>query len=367
MRRLSLLIVALVVVIAAVVVVAILVWPSSTDDPIDDALAVMPADTTTMTFTDAAATRERLGYGNLNSESPADEVEPFVSDAIDVPWSTSSLGAYYVQMDDWSWNFLDVEWEAADVSEDVSATAFKLRDDIDMDAVQAEFADRGYEESDVDGYPAYSLDISDLSVDEYPIPSLLNVIVIPDEQLLLTGPHAEVLIGPATDDADSLADSDLADDLVGEVENPEYLQLSLGDSSCVDAMEALVPDSTPESTEELAGALAETPGYEDLQPITGHVAGIAVPDGEPVAQAAAAAYDDDDSAAADVDPRAEFVAEGTSVVTGQPYSELVSAEVESDGSMVTYDLGGGDTTLQLPRMFQSRDLPWAVCPPDSDG
>jgi len=60
-RRLSLLIVALVVVIAAVVVVAILVWPSSTDDPIDDALAVMPADTTTMTFTDAAATRERLG------------------------------------------------------------------------------------------------------------------------------------------------------------------------------------------------------------------------------------------------------------------------------------------------------------------
>jgi len=99
-RRLSLLIVALVVVIAAVVVVAILVWPSSTDDPIDDALAVMPADTTTMTFTDAAATRERLGYGNLNSESPADEVEPFVSDAIDVPWSTSSLGAYYVQMDD---------------------------------------------------------------------------------------------------------------------------------------------------------------------------------------------------------------------------------------------------------------------------
>ena len=131
------------------------------------------------------------------------------------------------------------------MSEDVSATAFKLRDDIDMDAVQAEFADGGYEESDVDGYPAYSLDISDLSVDEYPIPSLLNVIVIPDEQLLLTGPHAEVLIGPATDDADSLADSDLADDLVGEVENPEYLQLSLGDSSCVDAMEALVRTARP--------------------------------------------------------------------------------------------------------------------------
>lgn len=366
MRRLSLLVVASVVVVAAVVVIAILVWPSSSDDPVDHALAVMPADATTMTFTDAAATRQRLGHDDLTSESSSDEIEIFLSDSIDVPWGTSSLGAYYVQMDGWSWNFLDVEWEAAHVSEDVSATAFKLRDDIDMDAVQAEFADRGYEESDVDGYPAYSLDLSDLSADEAPIVSLLNVIVIPDEQLLLTGPDAEALIDPATGETDSLVDSELAGDLVGEVESPEYLQLSLGASSCVEALAALGTGSTPESMEELAGALAETPGYGDLQPIAGHVAGIAVPDGEPVAQAAAA-YADDDSAAADVGPREEFVADGMSVVTGQPYSELVSAEVESDGSMVTYDLGGGDTTLQLPRMLQSRDLPWAVCPPESDG
>jgi hypothetical protein len=369
-RRLSLLIVAMVVAVVvavvAAVVVAVLVWPSSSDDPVDDALAVMPADATTITFTDAAAARERLCYGDLTSESPEDEVDALVADSAEVPWSTSSLGTYYVAMEGWSWNFLDVEWEAANVSEDVSATAYKLRDDIDMDAVQAEFADRGYEESDVDGYPAYSLDVSDVSADEAAIVTLLNVIVIPDEQLLLTGPDAEALIDPATGEADSLADSELADDLVGEVENPEYVQLSLGDSSCVDTMAALGEGSTPESMEELAGALAETPGYKDLKPITGHVAGVAVPDGEPVARAAAA-YPDDDSAAADVDPREAIMAEGSSVVSGQPYSEVVSADVESDGSIVTYDLGGGDTVLRLPQMVQTNDLPWAVCPPDSDG
>jgi hypothetical protein len=346
-RRLGMLIVAVVVVIAAVVaavvVVTLFVWPSSSDDSVDDALAVMPADATTITFTDAAAGRERLGYGDLTSESPADEIEEFVSDSIDVPWSTSSLGANYVKMEGWSWNFLDVEWEVTNRSDEVFASAYKLRDDLDMDAVLEEFADLGYEESDVDGYPA-----------------------IPDEHLLLAGPDAEALIDPATGESDSLADSDLAGDLVGEVEHPEYLQVSVGESSCVDAMAALGAGSTPESMEELAVTLAETPGYEDLQPITGHVAGIAAPDGEPVARAAVA-YTDDDSAAADVDLRGEFVAEGSSVVTGQPYSELVSADVESDGPMVTYDLGGGDTTLRLPQMLQTNDLPWAVCPPESDG
>jgi hypothetical protein len=165
------------------------------------------------------------------------------------------LGGSFALMEDWGWNWADVEWEAEYHGDDAYATAYKLRDDIDMDTVRNGFAEQGYEDSEVDGYPSYSLDLQTVSGDGPVVPGLLEVVVMPDDHLLLAGPDAEALLAAATGEAD---------------------------------------------------ALTET--------------------------------------------------------TSRPYSELFSADVESDGAMVHYDLGGTETAAMLPNVVQSFDAPWAYCP-----
>lgn len=365
MPRLILLIGALVLVVVGAVVAAV-VWSGSDSDAsggrLGDALAVLPADAASVTFTDAAASRERVGFGDLTSDSPESEIDHFVAESTDAPWAATSLGSYYLPMDEWGWTFLDVEWEATYQTEEAYASAFKLRDDIDMDAVLDSFTERGYEESEVDGYPAYSVDIADLPDGENAVPALLNVVAVPDDRLLLAGPDAAELVDAATGDGETLADSEVAGDLASAMGETEYLYLSLDEPACLDPIRMLGETATPEALEAYEASLDEAPGYSDLQEITGHAAGVATADGDVVARAVAG-YADDDTAAADVEPRSEFVDGATSPISGQPYSEIVSLDASSDGSVVTYDLGGDDVALRIPQMIQSLDLPWASCPP----
>jgi hypothetical protein len=347
-RRLILPVVAAFAVIAGVLVVAVM-WPESDSDPIDDALAVMPADAEIVTFTDTAAAHERLGHGDLTSESSEHDVDEFINASLETaPWGASSLGASFALMEGWGWNWADVVWEAEYHSEDSYATAYKLRDDLDMETVRESFAENGYEGSDVDGYPAYSLDVQTVSGDQVVV-ELLNIVLMPDDHLLLAGPDAESLLAAATDDADSLADTDPAAELVDAVDAPEYLMLVVGESSCVDTRR---PGGVDPSA------------LEDLQPITGYVAAATASDGDLAAQVVST-YAGEDAAAADVGPRTELLENGTSLLTNQPYSELYSAEVEGDGSTVRYDLGGPDVARSLPQFVQASDVPWAYCPRES--
>lgn len=345
MRRLILPVVAACAVVAGVLVAAV-VWPES-DSGVDDALAVMPADAEIVTFTNTAAAHERLGYGDLTSESSDSDVDDFINASLKTaPWGASSLGASFALMEGWEWNWADVEWEAEYHSGDAYATAYKLRDDLDMNTVRSSFAENGYEDSEVDGQPAYSLDVQTVSGDQV-VPELLNVVLMPDDHLLLAGPDAESLLAVATGDADALSGSDVAADLVDAVDDPEFLVLVAGESSCVRTqgpvgMDRAIPD--------------------DLQAITGYVAAATQSDGDLTAQVVSS-YADEDAAAADVGPRTELLESGKSFVTNQPYSELFSGDVEGDGATVRYDFAGSDTATRLPQVVQSSDVPWAFCPP----
>jgi hypothetical protein len=351
-RRLVLPLVAGCVIVVAAVVVAVVVWPDAESESVDDALAVLPADAEVVTFVDAAAARERLGHGDLTSESSEGEVEAFFRESMeDAPWGGSSLSTYFASMEDWGWSWADVEWEAEYVGADAYATAFKLRDDLDMDAVLDSFADQGYESSDVDGYPAYSLDVQDASGDAAPVVPLLEVVAMPDEHLLLTGPDAEALLAAATDDADTLAETDVAPELVDAIDDPEYFVLAVGESSCVPGGSGSAGQTPSE----------QVPGADDLNAITGYVAAATAGDGELAAQAVSA-YADEAAAAEDVGPRTALLEEGTSPISDQPYSELFDADVESAGGTLRYDLGGDETARRLPQLTQSFVAPWAFCP-----
>jgi hypothetical protein len=350
-RRSTVLVIAAVLgVVAAVAVVALVVWPSSSGS-VDDALDVVPADADLVTFTDVAAARDRLGYGDLTSESSESEQEDYISEAIDgAPWAYTSLDSSWWQMEDWDWGHTDIEWEIAYQNDDANASAFKLRDDLDMDLVTGTFGELGYESSEIGGNPAYSLDVEDVPSDEEPVVPLLNVVVLPEDHLLLTGPDAESLLDPATGDAESLADAEPVADVTDALGDPEFAHLAMGETSCIDALD---------------GAEEEPPGYSDFHEITAHGTAVTVVDDQPVGRAAAG-YADAEAATADVDPRAAFIEDGTAPTTDEPYSELFTAGVESDGSVVRYELDGDDVAQIVLPMVQRQELPWAYCAPDQE-
>ena len=103
------------------------------------ALAVIPAGTTQVTFTDQAAAKARWGSQGVNSTTDRDSAEfaAYLKKAMRSP-VIGKLGPYLRTMTDWGWNGLDVDWEVTVPSPTgAPVTVFKLRDDLDMAAVTA--------------------------------------------------------------------------------------------------------------------------------------------------------------------------------------------------------------------------------------
>ncbi len=68
-------------------------------------------------------------------------------------------------------------------------------------------------------------------------------------------------------------------------------------------------------------------------------------DGDDVTTSGRLVFGDDDAAESDLDARETFLADGRSLRTAQPISDLGSAELEQDGSVVTMEID-----LESPRV-----------------
>src|SRR5690606_9300523 len=131
--------------------------------------------------------------------------------------------------------------------------------------------EQGYERSEVDGYPAFDVRPDDAPEGEGSIPVLHNIVVMPEEHLVLAGPNAQVLLATAIGDAESMADSDRAAGLAASVEEPEFLALG---TRCIDPRDMLGKEPPPEALERFESTLRDIPGYTDLQPSVAHVGAI---------------------------------------------------------------------------------------------
>lgn len=346
-----------------VVVLAIgagLLWPTGPSGRVAEAMRYLPADASSVAFYDAAPSRERLGFTDLSSDSSDEDIAEYLGRSGEKRWATSSIAQSYTSMYEWSWNFADVEWEANYYADDASATVLKFRDDLDMATVVDSFAKREYERSKAGEYPEFNADISALGDEAVSV--LLHVIIVPDEQLVLAGPEPEALLDTVRGDADSLADSDVATELLGPLQTPEFVTLAVGESSCADPAELMGDRASPEQQRALEEMLKKTAGYADLHPISGHAAAITTMDDEPTAQAFVA-YEDGDAAQADAGPRGEYVENAASPVNAEPYADALEPEVTADGSLLTFTFNGDEAVARLPSMVRAQDQPWAICAP----
>lgn len=285
--------------------------------PVDEALEYLPANATTVLFTDRAAMDERLGLDDLATGASEDELADWVEAQQDEGYGTE-LSPWLRPMQEAAFSDLDVEWEASGTSvDDGRVTVWKLDDDVDFDALADDLVDAGYERGtsgDIETFEA-SLEDADengLYDGRYPA-TLSSLALVPDEHLVLSG-AIELAVDVADDDEDSLSDEGSFADLLDRAPDAGDLE------------------HAGLTTEPLCGAGARiTPEqaadvYEGLGHPDGGIAVFADPD----AVTAVRLFGEGDDAEADAEGLRGYLGDRASA-TGFD----VELDVEADGDAVT--------------------------------
>jgi hypothetical protein len=313
---------------------------------LDDALEVVPGDATSVTFVARAANAERLGIEDA-------DVDEYLEKLRDDPFGGTPLSRYLEPMKDAAFNELDVQWWVNATTEDGPHVNVYKVEDVDLDEVVGDLEDAGFESEEKDGRtmltagsPTELTDpVTGLIDGQYPPEFGFGVLVDPDEDLVATGAGLDRVVDVLDDDEDSLTDAGTFDDLAEGVDDIEFAYLA-EDPPCGGRR------STPEQIEQAGVGELGTPTALGF-----FVRG----DGEDAASSGRLLFDDDDAAESDLDARKGYVEDGRSVISADPVSDLGSAELEQDGSLVTMELD-----LENPKdgfvMAQQADAYFACAP-----
>ncbi len=175
---------------------------------IEEALAFVPADAAFVVFTDQSAAEERLGFADLTSESDQADIDAYNEEFIEAaPWSANRLQQQFMVTDEWGWNALDVEW-SVDTGQ---VQVYRMRDDLDMEVVADSFRERGYEESEEDGRLRFTREAGS---DVAEVPIFADVVLVPDDHLLVSGGEVDAITDLLSGDAQSLAEVESVGELL---------------------------------------------------------------------------------------------------------------------------------------------------------
>ncbi len=284
-----------------------------------DALEVMPGSMDRVVFFDRAAAVERLDLDDINAESSEEEVDAYLEEARHLPWRTE-LDLYLPQMlEDAPFSALDVEWEIVGYAGNTGAfgRVWKMSEDVDLEKVDTELTPY--------------------------LPASLTLTVVPDEQLIVSGPLSDDVLDTIADDSDSLVDIGSFEELLESTDDVEVADLAGGDQVCI---------------------RGSRPVDEEL--------GVAADLGAPESRAFLVHGDDGETrsvlqfgtggeAAADADARETFLAESTSPISGVPYSEFGDWDIETDHSQVRIDIDYDDPMSVSAAISRGDYL--SFCPP----
>lgn len=261
-------------VLGLVVVVAggLVAWRALAGTPYQQALSTMPASTLRATFTDWADVRAEVGRA---PEPDADDrsVEDFLDRAYDADLvSTSAIyAATAVMADRYDFSPLDATWEMFGQSREGAVVALKLPPATDFAGIEDNLRSLGYDVpadgAGSGGVWAGSVDLV-AQIDPSLTPVMQNVVVLPDEQLVLlsdSDAYASATAEVVTGAADSLADTDGVGDLGEAAGEPVAATMWASDFACEDLSMA---DADAED-QARADQLVEAAG--EISPLSGLV------------------------------------------------------------------------------------------------
>jgi hypothetical protein len=321
--------------------------------PLFAALAVVPENADEVSFTDVAAVKERLGFGDLTSESTtADRFAFWERARADGAMFTGTRldDASSLMSLDYGWTGEDVDWEIDFAATETGclrsmicttshAYALGLRRDLDWSIVTKSLASNGFQPS--------STDPRTLRTDDSGAPFQL-VRLIPELHVVAVGNEIGLLrIGNVVDGAPSFGQR--VGSFYDRLDAVESMHVTTG---CVEIPDALGPEST---TDDVTALLRQSP-----------IAGL-VP-----ARLSAVVTADRGTAHVEVDAgggatehdlqtRLAIARSWPGLQTGVPFADVASMRGSVDSPYESF-------TLQVSRMRELRamtltgDAPWALCP-----
>lgn len=312
---------------------------------LEKALDSLPGDTTSLQYVDLAKVREAAGAeAPETGEATDDEVGDYATALIDRP--TSTLTTYLVQMQDAAFSDFDVEWEAT-VSDGPILTVWQLRDSVDLEDVADDMESAGYtRDDDGDGIRLTAPSLDEAAESAYPVPLLNLVTLLPDDHLVVSTGDEDALddaVATIGGDDDSLADADTFDvliDAAGGADTVAFALMGAGDEACAPSARPTspAPDQGTDAlgTPETKGTFLVGDDADDPQVVLG--------------------FDDDSAAEDDADARKDFLEDAVSVATGQPYSDLATWEITTDGSAEIIDADYDLPSQAITAASQGDDL-----------
>ncbi|MCD4525582.1 hypothetical protein [Nocardioides sp. cx-173] len=302
---------------------------------LDEALEVIPADATTVTYVGRAAFAEREGVDDVETGADDEELRRYLEAATAA--ASTSLTRYLGIMQEAAFTDLDVQWEVVASGADSGPwTAWKIDDDLDLDDVGDDLVDAGYEESEIGGERAFTTDLGSADPDtqlvggRYPVGVMSQVVLVPDEHLILAGADPEALLDVVTDDEDSLVDAQDFEEVVGVVDDPEFAHLQR-DLDCA----AALGGATGEDDSGQAEPMISEAGLEDLRRPDATAFFVHGDDAETTT---VLGFADADTAEADASAREAWLEDGGRLLrTQQPIDDIADWSVEADDSLVRVD------------------------------
>ncbi len=334
------------------------------DSDLEDALEVIPSDATTVTFVGRAAAAERLGV-EVGHGADDGEIGRYRA-AMDTAGASTRLTPFLGVMGEAALSDADVVWEVSGrvEADGVPWTVWKTDDDLDLDEVGDDLADAGYEESESDGERRFRADLSaadpetSLVGGRYPVAVMADVVLVPDEHLVLTGPDVEATLEVVQDDADSLVDAQELEAVAGAVDDVELAHLRR-DIDCAEAFR--LGPMNPQQAAETAGRL--------------RLEGLARPEstgflvhGDDGGTTTVLELADDEAAEADAEARGAWLERVMSVPPPrQSLVEDVTWEIETDGPLVQIDHTFGESSPTTAFAAGRAADVFALCDPEAGG
>lgn len=201
---------------------------------LEESLEYLPAGTTSVTFVDRAEAGEDFG---------------------------TALTVWDRAMDGAAFHDEDIEWEATGTGDDGLARVWKMSRDLDFDEVADDLLDAGYERSGPKDRPVFHADLQKAGTDglvggRYPS-QLLDIALVADESVIVTGGDVEAAAKAATDEKDSLADDGGFGDLLDQAGDQDGLAYA---SVSVQPLCGAGGRTTPAQSEQLYGDLGTPDG-----------------------------------------------------------------------------------------------------------
>lgn len=344
------------------------------------ALALVPADSSRVYFTDWELIKGYEGFPELSSEDPMDERMAFLKAFVGDPASDmlprqavmSGFGnnRFATHAETWSWDSTDLVWEVSiERGSMPPAYVLQLRNDFDFGRLLELFDEREFSQSETLGVMIYSHDMDPgdewLRKSEF---GILNTAVLEEEQRLVLSSAIEgvqAILAVYKGDAKSLVEDPAAAATVGRLGEMAAAFVGAGVAACMssgDPLQAWIGQEIGE--EQLAQMKALVEERPPVHLYTALGLGYRYEDDKPVGLVVMH-YPSADDAQADLEPRRRLAEEGISLAFKRPIREAVftleEASVE-ESDLLLRVRPVDDMPRRLLEIVFRRDMLFAGCP-----